>query len=230
MSVISHDNLDSLIEEMESILSKVYRFEKLASVRDHLISSNEATELSGQANPNASVYAFNDSEQEDFFIGIHFPEKILNNMVDTNPLESLREENLNAFMIFIEELSHFHLILNRLADKRVVSRVELEWQGEVDKLLLAALLLNRQYGDNHYFQLAHKLFESSQYTTTEEHYREANKYAAIFWYRLLTYEDGIWDPENSQKLHHILMEFYQKDWQTKVRDIETRYSRSNRYG
>jgi hypothetical protein len=116
-------------------------------------------------------------------LAISLPHSLSRNLLSQNPLQSLNSENLNGFWILVEEISHFCLLCTRASQGDSTTYLELEWQGEIDKILLASLLLYRQQGDFYTKPLVHKLFCETVFTSPLPVYREANFYAGQFWYQ-----------------------------------------------
>jgi hypothetical protein len=133
-------------------------------------------------------------------------------LAKASPLAGLDNVNLDAFCILVEELSHFHLLLNRVDAGRPVTRSELELQGELDKLLICARLLKRQSGDYHVVALARTLYDRAEIVAADpEPYVQATKYAARFWFAAS--EDGPDDPQVKERLRAL----YNADWTEKRR-------------
>ena len=131
-------------------------------------------------------------------------------------MNELSDANLDAFCVLVEEVSHFHLIVNRAEAKLPVTKLELEWQGEVDKLLLCALLLQKQSGDPHVLPLVRRLFDEALIISdhNRQRYEEATRFAARFWKIC---------GRNSIMLHGALQQFlneaYRSSWQQKITSI-----------
>ena len=182
--------LKAVVERVEADLADFYGFDPLCRAADHLIDLDELRRALGDQVTNlpeysgrAAVFLSSDTKAQELFIGIHFSESISARLNITNPLTRLADENLDQFCVIVEEVSHFHLILNRLSNDQNVSKLELEWQGEIDKLLVAALTLTRQCGDGHILQLARRLYDQAEIVGfNRELYWQATKRAARFWY------------------------------------------------
>ena len=213
-----------VIQNIEVTLSRFYQFPIRSTALNHLIDKKDLALLSENKclpEQRAATVIFDETSQhEDLFIGIFFDQSIIESLVENNPINELTRENLDAFWVIVEEISHFHLILNRAQENRTVTQLELEWQGEIDKLLLSAIVMKAQSGNPHYFHLARILFEQSEiYGADLSMYSEANNLAARYWYKLLSYTDGIFDPENSSNLKTILQSVYSIEWSEKYKVI-----------
>lgn len=180
----------TIVAEVEQRLAEFYGFARAADAADHLVTRDELKETLGdlvttlpEFDSRAGVFVMeNTDDKSDLYIGIHLDEAICAQLEAADPTERLDDGNLDAFCVLVEEISHFHLILNRVAKEFPVSKLELEWQGEIDKLLVSALTLKEQAGDLHLEALARKLYDTAVITSADTRlYWEATKYAARFW-------------------------------------------------
>ena len=213
-----------IVNEIEDLLARTYQFPIQTSIINHVFHESDSKhhpDLSFDSN-NAQILLYpNKSDEEDIFIGFFCPQKLLKELIYQNPLAHLSTNNLNSLLVLIEEISHFHLIINRISKGRLTSKLELEWQGEVDKVLISSIIMRRQSGDSHLLPLIRKIFDQASFHNPDTHYREASKFAARFWYHLYSHRDGIWDPENSAVLHSILSKLYRQAWPEKFKEILT---------
>jgi len=213
----SEENFLTLIQKVETDLAAFYGFQLQASAAQHLLSRDELQRHTDRPGRASTVFS---QAHDELFIGVHFGEDIAATLDTHNPLLGLHDANLDAFCVLVEELSHFHLIINRVGKQQELSKLELEWQGEIDKLLISAVWLRAQKADAHYLPLARKLFDLAEIGTQEpDLYWEATKHAAKFWYDIITYTDGIDDPMHSVKLKNILRQAYSSNWSAKIGKI-----------
>ena len=169
----------------ETCLSDYYELNPPSQALPFLVDREEFFQLTNRKpSSRAEVCLLRDTDHEDddegYFLGIYFSEQIRQTLTRKPPFESLTRENLDAFCVLVEELSHFHLILQRSVFQRQVSRLELEWQAEIDKVLVCALLLKEQAGSWNLDPLTHILFEEAR-LVNQSHYHEAHRQAAGFW-------------------------------------------------
>ena len=122
----------------------------------------------------------NQHEEQELFIGVYFHPDLINIVLKQDPLYKLDMYNLDAFCVIIEEISHFHMIVQRASAERHVSKLELEWQGEIDKFLITALILSHKNPHLNLTVLQKHLFENVR-ISNEARYQEANYRAAKFW-------------------------------------------------
>ena len=214
----AQDSFTALLEQIEATLRQFYDFSNDHSCVANLISSEELEMTDTPAlSQRGNVLVMNQGGEE-LFVGLHYGDRVIQNAVENDPFAKLDAGNLDTFCVLVEEVSHFHLIINRALSQRQVSQLELEWQGEMDKLLLSSTLLRQQHGDAHLLPLARKLFDQARIVSLgpSNRYWEATKHAAKFWYDFISYEDGHDDPYNSENLRQILRQAYLCDWQGKL--------------
>lgn len=217
--------LRPVIRTVEERLARYYGFSPLATAEAHLVTRNELVHTLGddvRAQPEwlarAGVWLVDEGRgPNELFIGLHLSEELQDRLAQHDPTAQLSDVNLDAFCVLVEELSHFHLILNRASAGRQVSKLELEWQGEIDKLLVCALVLQEQAGDPHLLPLARKLFDASTITASEEldRYWEATRYAARFWFDVVRDSDLL-----EGKVRDSLIRAYHASWPQKVASLE----------
>lgn len=231
---ISEDNESSLpvrllvdlVEFIERQLADYYGFELLTSATTHLVSRIQLQEALGkdveglpEFQARGGVFLVEPpiiGDADDVFIGVYVDADVISTLHLNNPLLRLDELNLNDYCLLIEEISHFHLILNRLHLGRGVSKLEIEWQGEIDKLLVCALTLANQHGHLHLYALTHRLFDCSVLTgVNQELYWQATRHAARFWYRALRAGKGL-----GTDLRLLLRRAYGANWPGKLEQID----------
>jgi hypothetical protein len=208
-----------VIDYVERELAAFYGFALLARAKDHLASRRDLEASLGRSvqtlpefKARAGVFLQEPGDSEELFIGIHYDDAVLESLDRKNPLERLDDENLDAFCVLVEELSHFHLILNRMERRQGVSKLELEWQGEVDKLLVSAVTLEDQAGDLHLSPLARRLFDQATITAEDQElYWQAHRQAARLWFAVAQKAEGL-----TPRLREILRQSYHAPWADKV--------------
>ena len=106
-----------------------------------------------------------------------------------NPFERLYDDNFEDFCVVLEGVSHFTYVACNAAVDKQVTLLELELQAEVDKFIVAGLLLARQHGRPPLRALWHRLFERVRFaealTRHElERYHHASRSAKRFCHDL----------------------------------------------
>lgn len=213
-----------IVNSIEYMLSEYYRFAPVVSASGYMINDAVLSDINSEGKINkadfqadrGSVLFLNEGEESDLFIGLHIADRVVETIEGCNPLQCLNGENLDVFCLLVEEISHFHLLLNRVSDRKNVTRLELEWQAEIDKLLVSSMILKKQSGFTHFNQLVTALFEDAQITNeNNDLYKNAARYAAKFWHE--TIKNSGWSDE---KVRNFLMKNYHLDWNNKRTNIE----------
>jgi hypothetical protein len=83
----------------------------------------------------------------DLELGLFVDERTLENLALRDPRRRLDEANLGDFLLAVEGVSHFVYLAHRARVERPVSAVELELQAEVDKYIVALLVIWSQLGE-----------------------------------------------------------------------------------
>jgi len=212
-------NIVQLVDRVERELAEFYAFAPAARASGHLVTKAELHRSLGDPvkekpewHARAGVWLSEPSHDEDVFIGLHLDDALKAQLESHDPTVALDAANLDAFCVLVEEVSHFHLILNRALATHPVTRLELEWQGEVDKLVVASRTLERQSGDPHVLPLARALYDLSSIDAhaDAELYWQATKYAARFWFDAL--RAGLESPEDARP---TLRAAYEAQWDSK---------------
>ncbi|MBC7661662.1 MAG: hypothetical protein H7249_18350 [Chitinophagaceae bacterium] len=204
-----------LIQAVEEQLATLYRFPLVTSAVPFLMKS-EQFERTGEARaPRAAVFFTQTSDTLD--IGIFIDPELLDTLDAYDPKIQLSSHNLDAYCVLIEELSHFHLLLQRSEEGRGISQLELEWQGEIDKLLIAGLLMSEQRQTSCFQNLHRLIFEEGVLISQDPVYQEASHYAAKCWHRLLPKSQRLTDVRGH--VLPILQKAYKANWDHKFRII-----------
>ncbi|MEZ4742547.1 MAG: hypothetical protein R3B45_08880 [Bdellovibrionota bacterium] len=178
-----------IIKSIEVELSEYYGFAIDHSASDHLVNEDEIKilqpNMDGAKIDRAGVLF--QQEQSEVFIGLHF-NSLIKDSLQLDPTHCLCNKNLDAFTVVVEELSHFHLLLNRMRANQKLSQLELEWQAEIDKILISGLFLQKSAGDPHIHALKKLIIDRSIITSNDEElYFNSSKYAHRFWQDFIDY-------------------------------------------
>lgn len=215
--------LRDIIQKVELRLADFYGFHPQSEASQHLVTRDELQASLGDAvarlpefQGRGGVFLQNGEAPNDLFIGIHLDDEIRTTLEQTDPLRRLDDGNLDEFCVLVEEVSHFHLILNRATVDQGVSKLELEWQGEVDKLLVCAMMLKEQQGDLHLEPLARRLYDTATIIAKDvELYWEATRHAARFWR-----ETGRHMEPLGAAVREHLRRTYRASWSDKLAQLE----------
>ena len=119
---------------------------------------------------------------DDLDVALYLEKDILNILEKDNPLDCLHDGNIHEFLVALEGISHFiYLAWNAHHDRRI-SLFELELQAEVDKYIVAVLLISLQQDQKFPRQLLTRLFARPGYAeelspVERLRYKRANAYA-----------------------------------------------------
>jgi hypothetical protein len=133
---------------------------------------------------------------------LYYPDALIRVLEDHPPTMGLREENIDPFATFIEELDHLLLIAERSRLERPVSLLELELHANVTKYLVCYLFLESarrgargaDLAAKHRVWLHWHLFEKALFTETEPDVRERYRAASRFAVRFLAQLEEVLDP------------------------------------
>ena len=181
---MSSERFTTLLSRVEQDIADYYDFPILYRAKDHLVADElvpEISRLRGKTESFRAAVYFTESPGE-FAIGVHFDSNVKNILLVDDPTVALSNRNLDAFCVLVEELSHFHLLINRANADKQISLLELEWQAEIDKLLFCGLYLERLVGDPHIQPLLRLLFGlEAERSLLDSHYAMAERFAVKFW-------------------------------------------------
>ena len=124
-----------------------------------------------------------DSEQVN--IALYIDRAVLTVLQQAVAKPGINTEQLNAYWLAIEGVSHFLYLTWRLQHQRPVTQLELELQAEVDKFICTTYLLSQQLSPEYMPDVHTALFANTllhQKLTAEQRvrYRTANRYAAKY--------------------------------------------------
>lgn len=168
-------------------MQRIYDVETPHDVLDYLIRDHEqikeldAASHSHVASEKLLILPYDDT----VFVGLYIESDIIDRLHKDNPFEYLHKGNLIDFFTALEGVSHFLYLTRSLQYERDVSLLELEIQAEVDKYIMAAFLLGKQYRGFVSHNLYDSLFNHSRYAhgldyTGRKRYQDANRYAARY--------------------------------------------------
>jgi hypothetical protein len=209
----------NLIEDVEQKLGAIYRFPLQHSAVDFFMQEEQFVKeqrAEPSAPPRAAVFLVQKADEME--IGIYIEPKLFDILRKHDPKIELNSHNLDAYCVLVEEISHFHLLLQRSEQGRGVSQLELEWQGEVDKLLIAGLLMSEQKRKSCFQDLHRSIFEEAQ-LSADPVYQEASHYAAKCWHRLLPKCGRL--REIPKEILPVFHKAYHSNWNQKLRLIHS---------
>ena len=181
-----------LLNKLQSELEAIYEIQLQYRVNDFVIDDPQlVAELDCSPNPREipeKLLIHQDGDNID--IALYLDSELVKRLNLNDPTERLHNGNIYDFWTALEGISHFLYFAWNAEYERKVSLLELELQAEVDKFILATLLLEKQfngYGSNGYSSqgLHHHLFVKASFDErlNEEEfvrYRDANYFAGKF--------------------------------------------------
>lgn len=210
-----------MLAELQSYIANIYDADCGHRLQDFLITDRALANILGRktlpANVEESVLVADDGDG--IALSVFLDEALLARLDKSDPLKSLRADELADLTVVLEGISHFNYISWCASNDKLVTLLELELQAEIDKFVTTAMLAEEQQ-DFSLLRNLHKLlfdnfvFQPSLDRDERERYEVANSYAARFCRELLqrvSRDDG-----NEQ-----LREFYRLTQPDKISYIHT---------
>ena len=116
-------------------------------------------------------------------VSIHLSSNLYSDL-DRSPLnkDTLKtDHDVGNLLILIEEISHFHYFARHAESRTPLTKLEMEIQAELEKVIVASLIFNNLFGFSHVKSLTQKIFNESEFTGTLTDYRLASKTVELFW-------------------------------------------------
>ena len=171
-----------ILRRMQSLLVRLYDAHVEHDPQEFLISDRrELAKIIGpEADDVSDEHVFIIEDQEGVRVGLFIDREVLERLSHNDPMDALREENLQDFCTALEGVSHFHYLLWSLNRGRAVSLLELELKAEVDKYASALMLLTRQSGGEFPRMLHSAMFDRVKFVpnlerAVRQRYEEANR-------------------------------------------------------
>lgn len=198
-----------LINFVENLIASTYKFHPLAQAQNHLVNRRIAEDYICTKSQRAAVI-FNQHNDE-IFIGIYLGQDLQQQIRQHHPMHKVDTHNLDCLCAVTEEISHFHLLLQRLHLGLHTSKVELEFQAELDKLVVASHLLHEQVDDPHIWELTRYLFDVGIKEISDiSEYRIANNWAQRIWLQSWQELKSLPNARKNQEIKKIARGFYQR--------------------
>lgn len=122
---------------------------------------------------------------------IYFPDAMIRHLEAHPPQRGVREDNVDAFAVLVEEVDHLLIAAERAHSGRGVSLLEMETQANISKELVVARFLagpRRRLDAGRRLWLRHHLFHKRRYCDADlevrARYQEASRLALGFLGRL----------------------------------------------
>jgi hypothetical protein len=210
----------NLIDDVEARLRRIYS-SSAHRASDYLADASllKAHAIEVPQSPAALIVKH---DTDTAFVALYFNEDILKTLSIEQPTEKLTLQNLNSLCVLIEELSHFHLFMDRATRDQPITKLELEWQAELDKVLIAGSMLFDQCQDAHMVALIRTLSVDARIVATDHQlYWDATCFTVRFWEHLPHHILRSRDPLAEQSFVGYLRQFYTMSLQQKLECIAT---------
>lgn len=211
--------MTNLVIHLHRKLVDFYGLQSELDIRDHILEPDSPL-LTPKLKSYRAATIVDQHNDDTLHLGIHLDQTIRDELKNISPLISLSSINIDTFCVVAEEVSHFTMLTQRAINEHPVSHLELEFQGEIDKVLLASLVLYDQLKHNHWQSLVRLIFDCGRMIRNEEHYEAANRYAAKFWHRIAPNLNNHKRADQIPELKKILRDQYHRGWQRKKEYFE----------
>lgn len=203
-----------VVRKIDQALKRLYRIDATHRAEDYLIKKPvDATTGVGNAELQGALFV-RPGGAKSLRLGIYLSEGVRRRLVSFRrwPDAVWTRDQLDAFTVAVEEVSHFNYLLFHAAAGRPVSQLELEVQGEVDKFLVTffSVLAGRAYDRTTFDVLIEQLFyrfrlAESLSPEQRERYEAANALARRF---VLKWRAEMDEGKGREAAFRLLRRFY----------------------
>lgn len=174
-----------VLNRLQQQLQALYELEMPFNVSDFLISHPRESTDTDLPEPGTPETLYIHQSEDDLAVGLYLEEDLVERLEAADPTRHLHDSNLADFWTALEGVSHFVYFAWNAAFDREISCLELELQAEVDKYVVAALLLRRQLDGELPRELHSRLFAEPRFReqlSSREitRYVRANQYASRY--------------------------------------------------
>lgn len=140
----TQEKFQGLISRIETILASYYGFEIELGAGDCLLPLTPDNPADPNADPTGTLFVTQDDE---LYLGLGFSKGaadhavLFEGLAQTGTHTELKSKTIAALLVVIEEVSHFHLVSQRALLDLPTTRLELEWQAEIDKMIVLPNLI-----------------------------------------------------------------------------------------
>ncbi len=126
-----------MLIELQNGLERLYRIETDLCVEDFLLDESARAEADVERAPREQLLLAEDVDG--LSVGLFLDQNVLANLGRVMVLEDIEGEELEAFLLALEGVSHFVYVTWKAKRDASVSALELELQAEVDKFVTCLL-------------------------------------------------------------------------------------------
>ncbi len=207
------------ISQIDRALKSLYNLDSPLSAEDFLLAKSPAP--SSVQMPPGMLFIEPPSEKDDSLgLGIYLGPEIGQTLNALPESGHWNGQQLAAFGVAVEEVSHFHYVAHFAPQGRGVSQLELEFQGEIDKFLLTFFArIPAEGNDTAAFEaLMEKFFVGFSWfesLSAEEkaRYEAANRLAKAF---LMRHSNLLCRSEAREKFLRVVRVFYRLSLEDKI--------------
>lgn len=179
-----------VVRTLQATLEALYDVQCPARVEHYLIDQPEMARDLDPLGHEVDEKLLIHEGRADVAMCLYIAPQVVRKLEDHNPLVALSDANLGAFCSALEGVSHLTYAACNAAIDKPVTLLEMELQAEVDKFVVATLLLRRQIKKPQHFALMRRMFGRLQLCDTlgrrdVERYAHANDAAARFCGRVM---------------------------------------------
>lgn len=207
------------ISQIDLALKSLYNLDSPLSAQDFLLTRSPVPASTPM--PPGMLFIEPPSEKDDSLgLGIYLRPEIGETLDALSQVRHWSGQQLAAFGVAAEEVSHFHYVAHFAPRGRGVSQLELEFQGEIDKFLLTFFARIPADGDDGlaFEALMEKFFEGFTWfeklsAEQKARYEEANRLAKAF---LVRHSDLLCRPVDRERFLKIARDFYRLSLEEKI--------------
>lgn len=201
------------LADIQSHLHGIYDLPMRHRVEDFLVTDRATlrqVEAGASIRDGPEKLLFSEHHGE-LLMSLYLDAELLGSLEAHNPFQRLDRDNLAAFCLALEGVSHFVYLSFNAGHERPVSQLELELQAEVDKFILVFLLADRQGTPVSWERLSHWLFDQCRFADQlddeeRSRYENANRLARAFCARLADQHPG----DTGGEIFTLLRRFYRR--------------------
>ncbi len=209
---------------LQRLLERIYAIEIGYQVDDFLVTDPDWV-AQVDASPDARLIKEKllIMQQDDALdLALFLDPEVIACLTKHDPFEALHDENLQAFLLALEGVSHFLYLGWHAGLDRNVTLLELELQAEVDKYVSTLSLIRKQFKGRIPRELRAQLFDRCVYDKRLKEaqltrYKDANRYAGKYCWQL---ENRYLKRKQLAAMWQDLRHFYRLPQGQKIRRID----------
>jgi hypothetical protein len=127
------------LRQIQISLEDFYRLDPAPQIDEFIVQPGESAALLCNQRRSEEQLIIVEDRDSDLYLGLAIEPSVLHELESP----ALAHENLKAFCLAVEGVSHYLFIIYCARQERHVTALELELQGEVDKYVACVMLANR---------------------------------------------------------------------------------------